>query len=198
MLGEISAADFITGDALATSIGLTAGVSLHSTAGWLKFKDPVDNRIKYVAKRPLRRSISWNQINAVGAAQGEQTVVIKGNTYKVRLLKGLSTSTYTGSDAFDPVETHGSEWNRLMYHISGKPFKNVNNVLTSEGIDEGDWAKYSEGDLLMNYPDAYGAASWVYERGIYRGLSGVSRVGRASEGSETAQFGWRPVLELIE
>lgn len=36
-LGEVPASEFITGDALAERIGLTAGTSQHSDTPWLKF-----------------------------------------------------------------------------------------------------------------------------------------------------------------
>lgn len=197
-LGEVSAADFISGDALATAIGLTVGISQHSTAGWLMFKDPVDNLTKYVAKRPLRRALSWNQIHGRGAARGTRTVTIQGKTYKVRLLKGLATLSTTAKTGFDIAETHGSEWNRLMYHISGKPFNSASNVLTSEGIVEGDWAKYSENDLGMVNIGNVGAASWSFETGLFRGHSGVAWLANGPVDNTHANYGWRPILELVE
>jgi hypothetical protein len=198
-LGEVSAADFISGNALASAIGLTQGTAQHSDAGWLKFKDPVDGRIKFVAKRPLRRGLSWNAIDARGAAKGTRTVTINGQTYRVRLLKALGSLSTSGKTGYDHPDTHGSEWNRLMYHISGKPFANINNTLASEGIDEGDWASYSETDLAMrNTTSGSGGANWAYEPAHFRGHVGVSYLGTGPADNTHVNYGWRPVLELIE
>ncbi len=124
---EVPASEFITGAALASQIGLTAGTSQHSDAGWLHFE--LDGKTLYVAKKPYRHSASWDQINARGAVFGTKTVVINGKTYKVRLLKSVASGDmYTGSDVvYDPVEAYGSEWNRLFYPIhSGKHTDTLN------------------------------------------------------------------------
>ena len=84
-VGEVPASEFITGVELATAIGLTAGTPM-ADAGWLHFKDTVDGRTKYISKKPLRSHISWDHIHSRGAVFGTRTVVIKGDTYKVRLL----------------------------------------------------------------------------------------------------------------
>ncbi len=53
-------------------------------------------------KKTLRHSISWNQIDAVGAVYGDTRVKIGKFSFKVRLLTG---GQYPG----------GGEWNDLMY-----------------------------------------------------------------------------------
>lgn len=60
-------------------------------------------------------------------------------TYKVRLINGLREGGSGGGGTYDSFVTHTSEWNRLMYHISGKPFTWASTTLASEGIEEGDW-----------------------------------------------------------
>jgi hypothetical protein len=55
--GEVPAGEFITGDQLATQVGLTAGTAFNSDADWLKFS--LDNRTLYVAKKPFRYNLSW-------------------------------------------------------------------------------------------------------------------------------------------
>lgn len=202
-LGEVAASAFITGDALATAIGLTGGIAQHSTAGWLQFKDPVDGKTKYVAKRAFRHSITWDQINARGAVIGSRTVVIAGKTYRVRLFKGANSNPDTiPSNTYDHAGTHGSEWNRLMYHISGKPFGNAQNTLASEGIAEGDWAQYTEAELLTHYSHGNGALSWCQESQgttrLWRGHGGVSLAYHDQPSYTSAYYGWRPVLELVE
>ena len=84
--GEVPVSEFITGDELARRIGLTAGVSQFSNEPWLKFS--YLGKVEFVAKKSFRHSISWDDINAVGAVFGNKTININGKTYKVRLMKG--------------------------------------------------------------------------------------------------------------
>ncbi len=199
--GEVLASEFITGDQLATRIGLTAGTAFNSDAGWLKFS--LENRTLYVAKRPFRRSIAWNDLDAIGAVFGTIQITINGKQYQVRLLKGrgdgLTTSIPYG---FDTQPTHNSEWNRLLYHVSGKPFIDSRNTLESEGITEGDWAQFSEAELLTNYTYGNGSYSWCQDGTgtlrCVRGSDGVSFINSIHRASTGATYGWRPVLELVE
>ncbi len=196
--GEVPADEFITGDQLAVQVGLTAGTAFNSDAGWLKFS--LDYKTLYVAKRPFRNNLSWDQINARGAVFGTAQVTINGKLYKVRLLKGRgdSLSPATGS-GWDIQPTWNSEWNRLMYHVSGKPFADASNKLTSEGITEGDWAQFSEDELLTNGKFDSGSYNWCQDASdsakILRGSYGVSYYSRYEPGSP--YYGWRPCLELV-
>ena len=208
-VGEVSSAEFITGDQLASAIGLTAGVSQHSNTGWLLFKDTVDGKTKYISKKPLRHTVSWDQLNTVGAVFGSKTVVINGDMYKVRLLSGANSNPATGSSGWDAPYTHGCEWNRLMYHISAKPFKaGTSNTLASEGIAEGDWASYAEADIGMalgylSGVAGYGSISWCQETGtdnttrVSRGRFGVSLSGQDVSSGAFSSHGWRVCLELV-
>lgn len=200
---EVGSSEFITGDVLAAQIGLTAGVSQHSDAGWLLFADTVDGHTKYIAKRPFRHSITWDQLNVVGVVFGTRTVVINDLTYKVRLPSGVNFDPATESNGWDAPYTHGCEWNRLMYRISAKPFGNPKNTLASEGITEGDWASYSEKDLLTHFTHGYGNYSLCQETGTdptTRVVRGYGGVGRSQQGpsKSNGNYGWRPVLELVE
>ncbi len=200
-LGEVPASEFITGTHIAYLVNLTVGTVQNDNESWLKFKDPVDAKIKYVAKKPLRRNISWAELNLRGLVTGK-TIEIAGKRYIVRLLEGLGRplTDLSSNDQFDHPDTHGSEWNRLLYHVSGKPFENAENTLASEGIEEGDLAQYSESDLGMVGSNV-GAACWCKESysayRVYRGFWGVSRSALRSSFSNP-DTGWRPVLELIE
>lgn len=202
---EVPASEFITGDVLASQIGLTAGTSQHSDAGWLKFADGVDGKTKYISKKPLRHSISWNHINAVGAVFGSANVSINGGTYKVRLLSGANTNpSTTPNGSFDRPGTHGTEWNRLLYRVSAGPFADMANTLASEGISTGDWAQYTEIDLLPHRKYGNGSYSWCQETGttgdtrVGRGYVGVSNSAQSITSDVSAYTGWRPVLELVE
>jgi hypothetical protein len=177
--GFVPASDFITGNDLAAQIGLTAGTSHNSDAGWLKFSS--NEKTLYVAMETFRHSISWDHINAVSAVYGNRTVVINGNLYKIRLL--------TGGNA-DPASSAGGEWNSLMYgvHMSTNP----------------QWGPgYSNADL--NVGTGNGLRSWTQERHsssssyrVVRGDNGVSSFHSDVSSSAYSYDGWRPVLELVD
>lgn len=94
--GEVSAANFISGEELCDLLGLTAGVTQNSEAGWLKYYN--ENELTYVAKQTFRHTISWNDINAVGAAFGNSVVAIGNHIFACRLLSS-------------------AEWNKLIYPV---------------------------------------------------------------------------------
>ena len=94
--GEVAAVDFISGEALCTAIGLTAGTLQNSDAGWLKYAS--DNQILYVAKKTFKHTVSWNDINAKGAVWGEKLVQVGNHVFACRLLSS-------------------AEWNKLIYPV---------------------------------------------------------------------------------
>ncbi len=203
---EVPASEFITGDALASQIGLTAGTSQHSDAGWLHFE--LDGKTLYVAKKPYRRAVSWNQINAAGAVFGTKTVTIDNKTYKVRLLKSATDDMYTGYNnrVFDPIQAYDSEWNRLMYPIhSGNHTDSRNPSSESgDGIRFGTLAQYTDADLVVHSNAGNGSWSWCQERvsgstgsRVTRGDAGVSHLIFTIASNVDSSMGWRPVLELI-
>ena len=199
--GEVLATEFITGNDLASEFGLTAGDPEKPNADWLKFS--LDYKTLYVAKMPFKRYLSWDQINARGAVFGTAQVTINGKLYKVRLLKGRGDGLSTNvSSGYDTLPTHGSEWNRLMYHVSGKPFADPQTTLASEGITEGDWARFSEAELSTYYTYGNGSYNWCQESSgtnkVLRGFYGVSYVSWTSPGRIASVNGWRPCLELVE
>lgn len=89
-----------------------------------------------------------------------------------------------------------------MYHVSGKPFYYTQNILTSEGITEGDWAQFSEADLLTNHVYGNGSYSWCQDQAgvdtVARGYDGVSYIFPRYKSATFAYMGWRPCLELVE
>lgn len=199
--GEIQASNFITGDALASDMGFSDGTAYNSDAGWLKFS--LDSKTLYIAKKPFRYGISWDQINAVNLVYGGRTIVINGLTYKVRLIQGRGDGLNTAiTSGYDIQPCWNSEWNRTLYHISGRPFKNDNNTLASEGIYNGDWAQYSENEIWMYFTVGPGAACWCQEgsgtgSSIASGYAGVSSIMSIPNNNTTTANGWRPCLELV-
>ena len=199
--GEVPASELINGVHLASALKLTAGTAQHTNEPWLKFA--LDGKILYVSKKPLRHSISWDALNAVGAVIGAD-LAVAGFKVKVRLLSGANTNPSTAANgSFDHPGTHGCEWNRLMYRISAKPFGHASNTLASEGITEGDWASYSEADLVTHSSGGNGSYQWCQETGttditrVYLGFFGVSHLNQLTSSGSSAYCGWRACLELV-
>lgn len=203
--GEVPVGDLITGNLLASTIGLTAGTAQHSNEPWLKFN--LDGKALYVAKKPYRHSISWDQINAANAVYGDRTIEINGESFKVRLLKGASTNPAENIIGYDPASSHGSEWNRLMYPLVNNitsPNSHPKYPLSQEDIRFGSWANYTEVDLVVHSTGGNGSLTWCQEvdssnaaRRVIRGHSGLSFFNFNTSSSTFSTYGWRPCLELV-
>ena len=177
--GFVPSNDLINGNSLAQAIGLSSGTSQNSDAGW--FKCSIDGRILFVAKKTLRNSISWDAIQSAGAVFGGARVMIHGKEYMVRLLTGGN---------YDPATTAGGEWNQIMYKLH-KDFSAL-------------WGSYDDDDLLTNSSYGDGSYSWCQETSagktpnrVTRGSSGVSGFYSNTASNSSANYGWRPVLELL-
>lgn len=189
---------FISGEDLIKLVGLTKGNIQHSDAGWLVFRD--DGLLKIVSKKPILNAISWDDLNELSLVFGDRTLTINDVEYRIRLMNGrgdgLKTNFKTGADSF---QTHGSEWNRLMYRISGGRFIDPDNKLSSEGIETGDLASFSESELLTNSRFGHGNKSWCQESAgeckVLRGGAGVSYIERTGPKICNLSVGWRPLLE---
>lgn len=163
--GEVTTANLISGEDLCAAIGLTAGTPQHSDEPWLKFAR--NGKVLYVAKKTYRHSISWNDINAVGAVFGEAVVRIGNTSYVVRLLSS-------------------EEWNALIYPVH---------------VDYGQWAQYTDADLLVHYNYGNGSNSWTLTISgslrVLRGHSSVSDSYTYSPSNSAAYCGFRPCLVPI-
>lgn len=204
--GEVSASELISGDALASLVGISEGTSQHSTAGWLKFA--WQGKILFVAKKAFRHSISWDHINSANAVYGDKSVVIDGLSYKIRLLKGANKDP---AGAYDGAICHGSEWNRLMLPIHqeaiNKNWAYPDNVesdipVWAHNLGTGTQGRYTDMDLLTHYNYGSGSYSWCQEvaesaaRRVYRGYHGVSNSSSTTSSFTGFNRGWRPCLEL--
>ena len=206
--GETTSEELLTYDELASQIGLSAGTSqFNDESVWLKFV--LEGEILYVAKKPTRYSISWDQINAVNAVySGGASVSVGDSVLDVTLLKGANSDpTVAGDDGdwsgYDIDLAVGSEWNRLLYHVSDGASIASGHTLASEGLTEGDWAQYSEAELLTHRDYGNGSYSWCQELSgdlsgyrVYRGGHGVSFLSRYPSSASNAHTGWRPCLRL--
>ncbi|PWA08667.1 hypothetical protein DCC39_14610 [Pueribacillus theae] len=204
--GEVPASELINGQGLSNLIGLSAGVLQHSNEPWLKFA--YEGKIQFVAKKTFRYNLSWDELNLVGVVYGNNTIVIDGLSYKVRLMKGANSDPANGSSG---EINHYSEWNRLMLPIlSDAPFHNLNNVeddlpVWNHGYGTGTDGRYTGIDIpdSPQREDGYGSESWCQEKVvgtnniISRGGSGLARSRSLSSAYKSPTFGWRPVLELM-
>jgi len=190
--GEVSASELISGDALASLVGISQGTSQHSTAGWLKFA--YQGKIQFVAKKPFRNSISWMALDGSDCVFGNKNVVIGGLEYKVRLFKGTLNGYSSGAG---DRGGKGSEWNKLMHPISIRAKDNdwkfpdyIDDDLEYWGID------YTDDDLGVI---GDGRNSWCQEsNGLYARVYRIlDVVNSASRTSTLSSNGWRPVLELV-
>lgn len=195
--GEVPASEFITGDALASAIGLTAGTAQNSNEPWLKFA--LNGKTLYVAKKHFRHTISWNNINAAGAMYGTKTVAIGGKTYKVRLLKTSLIDPM--SDPFDWAEVIGSEWNKLMHPIHVKA--GTQSWSRNQGVDPDvvNWGiNYTDVDLETSVYSSIcqekQGTNIIWGRG-HPGIDNDASSAAYSSPSFTSDRGWRPCLELV-
>lgn len=175
--GEAVSGDLIDGETLATETGFTAGTPYYTDTSWLKFA--LDGKTLFVAKKPVRHSLSWNQLNAANLIHGDTVLDWQGRTYRVRVL--------TGGDA-DPASTVGGEWNQLMYRVH------------VDGPVDTHWETYTNSQIHIGSTRT-ARATFCQERTVNgevvaRGTSiTYFNTPPASRGSDA--FGWRPVLELI-
>lgn len=204
--GEIPANELINGPDLANKMKLRIGIDYNIDEPWLKFTKLTDNgklTTMYVAKKPLKHSLSWGTLNRTNIVYGTKTVDIKGHSYKVRLMKGANVDPIVGIDS----DYHGSEWNRMMLPIHenaiNKNWRHPDNVGpndTFEFIHElgtGISKRYNDEDLLTDTNNGSWTQETYHGSRVLRGGYGISSKGWSSENADDRSRGWRPVLELI-
>ena len=146
---------------------------------------------------------------------GDKTVVIGGKTYKVTLMRASEPSNdpKTVVSANIGVVNHHSEWNRLMCQIHeqaingswGYPDNIESDIGTLEhSLGSGSQGMYNDNDLLTHSTHGSGSYSWCKEMGTttsgrrYRGHNGVSYSYYNTSSSAYPNYGWRPVLRLLQ
>lgn len=196
-LGEVPVASLITGNALASLVGLTGGTSFNAQEPWLKFR--YKGRTIFVSKKPYRHTVDWRLLDAAGIVRGSKIVEILGSNYSVGLLSGLDPDVKIPAvEGKDLVGTHDSEWSRLLFPITA-PYPD--DPRTSQNIPN--QAQYSIADLGIVI--GAGGYSWCSDsytspanNVVRRGYRGVSQVSYSAYSSFGDYSGWRPKLELIE
>lgn len=139
--GETTGSDLLTYPELISLVEMSGvGSVMGNIHLWLKFA--YKGKVLFVAKQGISNSMSWLQLYNKGLVYGvdgfgtdlpagvagvsqNKIITVKGNEYRVRLLKGLPGSSGTitsfASNLNDVTEDlTGSEWNDLMYRISAR------------------------------------------------------------------------------
>lgn len=188
--GKVNSGDLIASADLFNLCKLSAG-RVHPSAdnlGWAKVS--IDNTILYVALTPMRYELGWVDLNAANLISGNTTVNILGYKFKVRLLKGLNlqATTIPETDAhLSSLDT--SEWNRIMYRLCG-----------SSPLTTSRWLNYTNSDLITD--TGYGSrticAEMINNMTAFRGNTNITSVHGFASTNKGTNFGWRPVLELIQ
>lgn len=203
--GEVPGSELITGYDLANTIGLSKGYGqFGATGSWLKFA--YQGKIQFIAKKPFRYNLSWEDIDNVNAVYGDKTIRINGLTYKVRLMRGANNDPAASKTG---VAMHYSEWNRLMLPIHeqaiNKNWPDSINVesdipVWSHNYGTGQNGMYTNDDLHVN--GGNGSRCWCQESFVdapghlLRGGTGITQ--SSSDVISSLYTGWRPVLELVE
>lgn len=118
--GTVEPSLLIFGNELSKIFDLKEGFNINGDSPWLKFIRK--GKVLFVAKRPFKHSISWDDLDSKSLVYGNRLIYIKGNYYRVRLLEGTRYNpSFWDNEAenpyYDPPSTHNSEWNELMYPV---------------------------------------------------------------------------------
>lgn len=180
--GEVGSDAFITYEQVSSECGFSTGSLINNdTSTWLKFT--LNDTVLFVAKKPVRNDVSWNDINSVDVVYGDVQLTIADRIYRVRLLTGGNR---------DPATASGGEWNALLYPVHQDDPNNQ-----GWGID------YTDEDLQIvdYYP---GRNQWCQEASgiitgerLLRGYQDITNPSFAPPGGNNNNRGWRPVLELV-
>lgn len=205
-LGLVPASDFITGSALASMVGLSAGTLINDTTNWVKMND--HGTIILFPMKPIRHSANWSWMNTSNIVYGNRTVVIRGVEYKIRLFKGSDTDRQLeGSDGlnrgYNVESSRQSEWNRLMYQIHSGVHLDPENDNTGS-YPYGTLAQFSDEELGLFYTKGKGSSSWCQEKSsthdsfyVCRGFEGVTPTFIERDTYNYDYLGWRPILEEV-
>jgi hypothetical protein len=145
-------------------------------------------------------------------------IAVDGNDYIVRLMTGCqgdpASEAYNNQQCSDD-EGGGSEWNDLFYRVhTDEPTCSDPTIGMPGGSetsrhggpqDAANWASYTNAELQVYYSDAGdGTYCWCQEQGndtsrrVARGYFGVADFDTYPADYANVNFGWRPVLEMIQ
>lgn len=194
-----------TGTSLAQTLGIgntTPEVLINNDSGWLKFVH--QGKIKYVAKKPFMRTVSWNDIAKAEAVYGNRTVRIGSRLFRVSLLSGAEAdpSSWTTSSTATDNKGAGSEWNELIYRVhTDVP---TDGTTTNHGGKQvgSNWWNFSNTDIVVGTGNS--RTTWCKETlsantasRVLRGGDSLSYFSSSTSSVTGTDFGWRPCLTLI-
>lgn len=159
--GIVPTTSLATGSALATAIGLSAGIAQNDTEGYLKFY--WHGKVLFIGKKSYRHTITWDNIKAANAVfgidlggSGKKVFSKNGINYKVALMTGSGKApsndvqywtNYYDDAVIDNTDDFAanvameigrySMWNELMYRVH-TTF--VDDIIANQGDD----ANYKE------------------------------------------------------
>lgn len=193
--GEVNGSEFVTPSELSQYLEFGNGADINPSTQWLKFYR--DRKVLFVSKLPIKKAMSWEDVDVVGAVDGKSAIQIDGLWFRIRLLEGID-SGYQGEEDLsnDSIITHDSEWNDLMYIVT------VNNTSYPKGSQKGPNVRnFSYNELGLGNIDA--SNTLTLNKGIddsgtvyARGRPGVTSISKVSREARDNTLGWRVCLEL--
>lgn len=198
--GEVSTSELINGEELSKELGIYEGSLLHRDCGWLKFV--YMRQIEFIAKKPIRHSISYNHLYYRNATHfGGIAFTIKGQSYSPRLIEGKTGGKQDDSTQWNGTILHNSEWNRLLLPICSDAPSNwryPNNVKSPTEK----WANYDPSELWFTTPavSLLGPYNWCQEYGqstsyrLFRGYGDITGSANGTPSGTSDNNSWRPVL----
>ena len=197
--GEVLSSDFINGEELASTIGLTAGNAVNTTEPWLKFS--WQGKVQYMPKKHIRHNLTWNQLLNVNAIYGDNVITIKGVKYKVRLMSSAPLGAL-GDFTSATSQVHYSEWNKLMHPIHERARTGSWYTKSNVESDIENWnINYTNADLgfgtMYNFTSTSIGTSTTGGNFVNRGYYDPSFSASWAKSSLNGSFGWRPVLEVV-
>lgn len=177
----------VTGTTLAAQIGLTAGTLLNNDIVWHKFT--YHGEIIYIAQKPIRHSLCWNDLGKCNAIFGKQVLKIAGRNYRLSLLDGSKQDYEPGNSS---VKDNLTEWDALVVPLNA----------SYSGIG---WnTKLSDADMGFSSTGSNGVWSYCRNRTSYNTDQGVSLRGGSGGAGVTYYnasnvdnyYGWRPALRF--
>ena len=188
--GETTTTDLYTGTQISAATAVTQGTLQFDTDPWLKFY--WHGQVLYIAKKPYRHTVSWDNINTANAVYG----VNLGSTGRTRLTKGsiqLDVKLLKGATKDPaPASSPGRQWDELIYRVAAE---------VPAGQVGANWGTYTNTDLQITGNGGYCWMQEVYQPVVSycvtRGNSSLSGFSGATSSNAYADFGWRPCLALV-
>lgn len=191
----VSSSDFVTGTDLAKAVDLAAGepIEENNDTNWIKYI--YKGKVRYIPQKPIRRNLTRSELFDHALLDGRKVIRIKDSLYRVTLMNGIGNGNqeYAGAGN-DLAVTHGSEWNQVMYRLY------QGDDVTDSERPYIPWLTLGNEDLDLTYycftlGDIYGHPK---DMSVSRGFNSISNITTILDKSRTEEYGWRPVLELVD